>query len=218
MYAQEIMRRHGVPADLVNVLGVVGAAFRPYGSSGTVTRPLVDEDTLALRDRTLRVLYRPGHSQSDLVFLDEDRRLLLAGDHLLSHISSNPLITRAFGSEDPSTRERVRPLVDYIASLRATAELEVELVLGGHGDPVTDHAALIAERLRLHERRARKIERLLQAGPITAHQIAVSMWGNVAVTQAFLTLSEVLGHLDLLLADGRAREHDDGESSTFSAA
>ena len=32
------------------------------------------------------------------------------------------------------------------------------------------------------------------------------MWGNVAVTQAYLTLSEVLGHLDLLVRDGQVRE------------
>ena len=37
------------------------------------------------------------------------------------------------------------------------------------------------------------------------------MWGNVAVTQAFLTISEVLGHLDLLIADGRAAEDDSGD-------
>ncbi len=36
------------------------------------------------------------------------------------------------------------------------------------------------------------------------------MWGNVAVTQAYLTISEVLGHIDMLLESGRAveREHD----------
>ena len=92
--------------------------------------------------------------------------------------------------------------------MRATAELDVELVLGGHGEPVRDHRALIAERLRLHERRARKIERILGRGPMSAHEIAVAMWGNVAVTQAFLTLSEVLGHLDLLIADGGVIELD----------
>ena len=38
------------------------------------------------------------------------------------------------------------------------------------------------------------------------------MWGNVAVTQAYLTLSEVLGHVDLLLNDGLVVEveGDDG--------
>ena len=75
-------------------------------------------------------------------------------------------------------------------------------MLGGHGPPVTDHVALIDERLRMHERRARKISGLLRPGPLTAYELATAMWGNVAVTQAFLTLSEVLGHLDLLVADG----------------
>jgi hypothetical protein len=32
------------------------------------------------------------------------------------------------------------------------------------------------------------------------------MWGNVAVTQAFLTLSEVVGHADLLTASGLVTE------------
>ncbi len=32
------------------------------------------------------------------------------------------------------------------------------------------------------------------------------MWGNIAVTQAYLTISEVLGHVDLLLAEGSVTE------------
>jgi glyoxylase-like metal-dependent hydrolase (beta-lactamase superfamily II) len=224
LYAQEVMRRHGVPDDLVAVLGVVGAALRPYGSRGTVTLPLLDGDTLSLREREFAVLHRPGHSPSDLVFLDERRGIALAGDHLLARISSNPIIARPLLAGQPSGAagrlgaRRGHPLIDYMASLRASAELPADVVLGGHGDPVVEHAGLIAERLRLHERRARKIERILKDGPMRAHQIAVAMWGNVAVTQAFLTLSEVLGHLDVLLAEGRVVEHDDGERSTFEAA
>jgi hypothetical protein len=59
----------------------------------------------------------------------------------------------------------------------------------------------------MHERRARKILRLLGDGPLTAYEIALKMWGNIAVTQAYLTLSEVLGHVDLLVRDGLVREH-----------
>jgi hypothetical protein len=44
------------------------------------------------------------------------------------------------------------------------------------------------------------------------------MWGNVAVTQAYLTLSEVLGHLDLLAVEQVVEEHDDGEVVRFEAA
>jgi hypothetical protein len=55
-------------------------------------------------------------------------------------------------------------------------------------------------------RRAEKIYRLIAERPRTGYEIASAMWGNIAVTQAYLTLSEVLGHVDLLLEDGRARE------------
>jgi hypothetical protein len=37
------------------------------------------------------------------------------------------------------------------------------------------------------------------------------------VTQAFLTLSEVIGHVDLLINQGRVREVFDGEVARFEA-
>jgi glyoxylase-like metal-dependent hydrolase (beta-lactamase superfamily II) len=215
-FSQALMRRHGIPDDLIAVLGSVGAAFRAFGSSGTVTRPLADGDTLTLRDRTLEVRHRPGHSPSDTVFWDAERRILLAGDHLLAHISSNPLVSRPLtGSADP--QERPHALLSYLASLTATRDMPVELVLGGHGDPVLDHVGLIDERLRMHDRRAGKIHRLITARPLSAYEIALEMWGNIAVTQAYLTLSEVLGHVDLLIERGEAVEREDAGIVRFHA-
>ena len=98
----------------------------------------------------------------------------------------------------------------YLESLRKTREMELELVLPGHGEPITDHRSLIDERFVLHERRAGKIQRLIGERSRTAYDIAQALWGNIAVTQAFLTLSEVLGHTDILLAEGRVVEEDDG--------
>ena len=91
-------------------------------------------------------------------------------------------------------------------SLEQTRAMDLDLVLPGHGGPITDHASLIDERFRMHARRAEKIHRLITERPQTAHEIAHELWGNVAVTQAYLTLSEVLGHVDLLLRDGRVEE------------
>ena len=70
----------------------------------------------------------------------------------------------------------------------------------------------------MHRRRADKIHRLVAERPRTAYEVAQALWGNIAVTQAFLTLSEVLGHVDLLLADGRVREHQRDGVSVFEAA
>jgi glyoxylase-like metal-dependent hydrolase (beta-lactamase superfamily II) len=118
----------------------------------------------------------------------------------------------------PDPANRPQALVVYLESLRRTRDMPVQLVLPGHGEPFDDHVALIDERFRLHDRRARKIHGLIEKGPRTAYEIAQELWGNVAVTQAFLTLSEVLGHVDLLLNDGRAVELDEGGVSRFSAA
>ncbi len=214
-FAMDVMRRHGVPADVATALSSVGASFRAFGSSGRVTRPLHDGDDLVLADRTLRVLHRPGHSPTDTVLWDRERRMLIAGDHLLAHISSNPLVSRPLDSGARSGRPQA--LIEYMASMRATRELPLDLVLGGHGDPVTDHVALIDERLAMHERRARKLLAMLDAGPLTAYELAQRMWGNVAVTQAYLTISEVLGHMDLLVAGGSVRELEAGPVARFEA-
>jgi glyoxylase-like metal-dependent hydrolase (beta-lactamase superfamily II) len=201
-FARDVMLRHGIPPEVVTALQSVSQAFRAWGARVEVTRVLHDGEELRLRDRTLHVHYRPGHSPSDTIFHDRERRILIAADHLLAHISSNPLITRP---RDGSV-ERPQALVAYLESLRKTREIDVELVLPGHGDPITDHRALIDERIELHRRRADKIHRLISERPRTAYEIAQALWGNIAVTQAYLTLSEVLGHVDVLLNAGRVRE------------
>jgi glyoxylase-like metal-dependent hydrolase (beta-lactamase superfamily II) len=208
-FADAIMARHGIPEDVRYALRAVAATFRAWGAPAEVTRPLRDGEVLALRDRALRIHHRPGHSPSDTIFHDEERGLLLGGDHLIKHISSNPLIARPL---DGTTSERPQALVTYLDSMRRTREMDLSLVLPGHGEPVDDHRALVDERLRLHARRAEKLRGLIAEQPSTAYELAQAMWGNVAVTQAYLTLSEVLGHTDLLLNDGAVREvvADDG--------
>ncbi len=213
-FARDVMLRNGISEDVTAALQSVSRAFRAWGSRVEVTRVLRDGDRVELRDRAFEVAFRPGHSPSDTVFWDRERGHLIAGDHLLGHISSNPLITR----KSDGSGERSKALIAYLDSLRLTREMDVELVLPGHGDPVTDHRTLIDERFAMHARRADKIHRLVSERPRTAYEIAQALWGNIAVTQAFLTLSEVLGHMDLLLAEGRVREHDRDGVSVFEAS
>ena len=47
---------------------------------------------------------------------------------------------------------------------------------------------------------------------------AHALWGNVAVTQAYLTLCEVLGHVDLLVERGAAVEEEVGGVVRYAAA
>jgi glyoxylase-like metal-dependent hydrolase (beta-lactamase superfamily II) len=217
--AEALMLRHGIPRDVVIALRSMSRAFRAWGGSAPVDRGLADGESLEFAGRTLQALHRPGHSPSDTVFWDAERSVLIGGDHLIGHISSNPLISRPLGgkSGEPGAG-RPRALMTYMDSLRATRAMPIEIVLPGHGEPVTDHVKLIDERFALHERRAAKIAGLIAERPMSAYEIAQSLWGNVAVTQAYLTLSEVLGHVDLLVDRGEIREAEVGGVIRYEAA
>jgi glyoxylase-like metal-dependent hydrolase (beta-lactamase superfamily II) len=230
-FSAEIVLLGGIPQDVVYALRAVSASFRAWGAAAHVTRPLAEGELLEFASRSWRVLHRPGHSPSDTVFFDEAAGELFGGDHLIKHISSNPLISRPLGPMSPrgdtgneikearpkEAEERPRALMIYMDSLRSTREMELEVVYAGHGEPVEDHRKLIDERMGMHERRANKLHGLIAERPRNAYELAQEMWGNVAVTQAFLTLSEVLGHVDLLIEEGRVRESEAGGVVSFEA-
>jgi glyoxylase-like metal-dependent hydrolase (beta-lactamase superfamily II) len=207
-YAVATMIQSGIAPPVAESLRDMSRAFRRFSAGARVERRLADGDTIVAGGRTLRVLARSGHSPTDTVFLDEADGLLVAGDHLLERISSNPLAQCPIGEEDPDAAarspERRRPLVDYLDSMRRTAELDVSLVLPGHGDPFTDHRGLVERRERSHRRRARKILRTLDE-PRTASDVALRLWRQLPVTETYLALSEALAHLDLLEVEGLVR-------------
>ena len=212
--AVELMLSSGIPEEIALALQTVSSSYRGWGAPVQITRPLADGDVIELAGRKLEVQHRPGHSVMDTVFWDAERQFGFVGDHLLPHISSNPLISRPLDGSPGRTRS----LIAYLDSMAKTRELpEGSLLFGGHGEPIDDHRALIDTRFASTERRKEKLLRLIGNGPRSGYELAQSMWGNIAVTQAFLTLSEVIGHMDILEAEGRVREVDDGGVIRFEA-
>jgi glyoxylase-like metal-dependent hydrolase (beta-lactamase superfamily II) len=212
--AVDLMIRYGVPTDIANMLKEVTSSFRDLGAPVTVNHPFRAGESITMGSREYKTFHRPGHSPSDTVFWDEDRGLMFGGDHLLSHISSNPLISRQLDGSSGRTKS----LINYRDSLKATAAMPVEIMLSGHGLAITDHANLIEKRLAGQDRRTEKIFKLIDEGHSTPHAVANAIWGDIALTQAYLTLSEVIGHLDILVADGRVVEVEGENRSTFEVA
>ena len=112
------MRRHGIGADVVTALAAVSRAYRGWGGSAPVTQRLHDGGELEFAGRTFEVLHRPGPlARRHRVLRRRRTATLIAGDHLIKNISSNPLIAprRCGGPE-----QRPRALLTYLESLRAT--------------------------------------------------------------------------------------------------
>ena len=211
-YSVALMRRHGVTERTVETLHGISRAFRRFVGDVPVGRVVAAGEELRAGGRTWEVRERPGHSPTDTVLAGDG--VLVAGDHLLERISSNPIAHVPIGAPDPAglarSSARPRTLLTYAASLRATAAGDRgELILPGHGDPFRAAAELVAKRLDMHERRATKILDAL-THPRSAADVGRDLWRHVPVTQAYLVLSEVLGQLDLLEERGAVRTEESG--------
>ncbi len=202
-WASTMLVQHGVGEDVVVALRAVAKAFRGWGCECKVDKTFSAGDHLEFAGRSLEIFHRPGHSSTDTVFFNNETGTMLAADHLIKHISSNPLLERPPAEGQPRPQE----LVLYRDSMLKTREMPATLTLSGHGEPIVDHAGLIDDRFAQTDKRVEKLYKMLaDDGPQTAHELARGTWGNIAVTQAFLTLSEVLGNLDILENDGRVSQ------------
>ena len=169
--------------------------------------PLEDGDTLALGSDQWQVVYAPGHASGLICLFEPKTRTLISSDHLLRDITSNPVFEPPLRGET----ERPRALVDYIASMQKTAELNPRLALPAHGEPIYDVRALVDARIVFHRSRLDHIAQQLDCCATTAYEICGILFPKLKSFDLFLGLSEVIGHLDILEMEGRVRREDDGK-------
>jgi len=206
VFRERLMTRHGVPEALRNRSLATDTINEEWDPSIKVDRVLRAGETVEFADRSLEVMLRPGHSPFDTVFHDARRGILFAGDHLISNISSNPVITPP---DEALDIPRPKALLAYRDSLRKTQAMELDHVLAGHGGKIEDHRELIERRFASMERRRERVFGALAGGATNAHEVALALWSSAALEQPYLTLTEVLGYLDILGAAGVVREETD---------
>ena len=217
-WEERLLLFHGTPAERCEEFLAITRDRRRYGGAGAaLDLPLADGDVVEAGGLRLRVAFRPGHSPTDTLFVDDATGTALAGDHLIAHISSNPLVHRPpLGPADPATRPS--SVNAYLDSLARTADEDLTLLNTGHGASITDYRPLIAERIRLHHRRADQVHAALGDGVRSASELSRVLWPDVPPNQTFLTLCEVLGAFDLLEQEGRAVRSRRGETLVYERA
>src|SRR4051812_290362 len=214
-FSHALMRAHGVPDEIVAGDEPFWTFLREGAEPFVADVRLADGDRVRAGARPLRVLARPGHSTTDTLFVDEAEGVALPGDPLLSRISSNTEVASSQRAADGRARSRVR----YLENLRRTARMPLRRLLTGHGPPVTGHARLVRARLLEHRRRSERILAILDHGPSDAYAIARHLWPATTVArQPLLVVWEVLGHLELMVADGRMAERAGDAGSVFEVA
>jgi len=157
------------------------------------------------------VLETPGHAQSHLSFFNETSGLMIAGDHILAMISSNPLL------EPPqhAGEERPKPQIQYNESLQKVKDLPVDLVLCGHGMEVKNLPGLVTRRLDRQHARALKVKAMIEGQELTGFEICRRLFPEAYERELNLTMSETIGQLDYLESIGLVRKFMDTKGIIF---
>lgn len=192
----EVARQSGVPEAPLREYAKARKG-QGYGIAGIVPpdRDLVTGVEISSDLGTWKVVETPGHAPSHVCLYQEDRRILISGDHLLGRVS----LYYDYGySPDPAG--------EFLHSLGVVEDLDMRLCLSGHGRTFTDVAAHItANRVVVAERLEACLRVLGDQGPITAFDAVPLIYGS-AITPANANwwLSETLCYLRHLEVTDRA--------------
>jgi glyoxylase-like metal-dependent hydrolase (beta-lactamase superfamily II) len=206
--------RLGVPAE------VFASAARNLGVSHGMARripevtPLEPGTVLRTRHLSLEVVHMPGHTPGMVCLHDRRERLALSADHLLEKVSPNPIIDLGPNGEEG----HFQPLVSYLASIARMREMEIDLVLPGHGPPFQDHRRVIDALLAFYVKRHARIREALASGPRTAYEIAQALFPSARPGDVFLVLSETIANVEVLEGRGEIARERDGEVYRFRLA
>lgn len=142
------------------------------------------------------VIETPGHSPDSISFFDEQQRWLFSGDVLLKHSSTNALI-------DPDREGRLLPSVaQQRDTLARCFDLAAQTLFPGHQEIISDHRRVIQQKLAKMDRKAEKLLQLLDGQQRSASNLAKAYYGGLYENQFSLVMSEIIGYLHYLEAEG----------------
>jgi glyoxylase-like metal-dependent hydrolase (beta-lactamase superfamily II) len=202
----ELLADLGLPASYLETLPAVREqiAHLLHLPDPGVLRSVGDGDSLAAGGRSWAVMETPGHAVGHVSLWDAVSGTLVSGDHLLPQITPNPFLE----VDDGPTGRRLS-LIEYLDSLGRFAALDPAVGLPGHGPAFTGIPELVQRLRHHHSRRADRIlAEVLDMGEPTPYELSCRLFPDLEDFAVVLGLSEVVGHLDLLAAEGRAVQVD----------
>jgi glyoxylase-like metal-dependent hydrolase (beta-lactamase superfamily II) len=146
----------------------------------------------------------PGHTRGHVVFVDAERDVMFAGDHVL------PRITPSIGFEQ---NHADYPLRDYLDSLKLVRALPDRRLLPAHGPVAPSVHHRVDELIEHHDTRLAQIDETVDAGASTASESAHRLlwtrrgrrFDELDLLSQCLAVTETMAHLDVLMLAGRLR-------------
>jgi glyoxylase-like metal-dependent hydrolase (beta-lactamase superfamily II) len=175
---------------------------------------LEDGDAIDVGDYHFKCVATPGHTMGHICLYEPNKKILVAGDHILIDITPNI----------QCWSDTQNPLKHYIESLDKVAKLDIDLVLPGHRRLIEDHHSRIDELKEHHKNRLNEVLDILKKPDQHSYQVASQMswdikaesWDHFPVAQKWFATGEALSHLRLLEEEGKIHREIKGGFTVFS--
>jgi len=205
--------QNGFPEDQLKA-AIVKHPGAKYGSDWIPeTKVLDDGDVIDVGVYHFKCVATPGHTMGHTCLYEPDKRILVAGDHILIDITPN---IQCWSDTD-------NHLKHYLASLDKVHKLQVDLVLPGHRRLIDNHRARIEELKKHHALRLDEVLAILQKGSMSAFEVAAHMswdidcerWDQFPVAQKWFATGEALAHLRYLEEEAKVVRRRAAETIKF---
>src|SRR5687768_10088517 len=168
-------------------------------------RRIIEGDEISIGKARWRAIVGHGHAPEHLSLFSKELNTVIAGDMLLSTISTNVSVWSIDPEGDP-----LRLFLDSIARYRELPD-DV-LVLPSHGKPFRGAHRRVEQLERHHRERLAELVQSLKSPKSAAELLSVLFRRPLDPHQTFFAMGEAIAHLHYLYYAGRAKRAlgDDG--------
>lgn len=215
---QEVMKKHGAP----NYFEIFNGLLKRHGIKTLPNHrdnkfiyhfepdfTFENEGTIQLGNEMYEIIWTPGHSYDHYCFYNRERKIMIAGDHILKHIS--PVIGLWEGEE-------MDVLQYYFDSLEKISSYKVDIALTGHGEPIGQYHDRISQLRRSHNKRLEQVEDLVQKGKKTAFEMTQEIYGGKIKSKSLSPFMATLTRLIYLEEIGKAKRLEEKGVYFFTAS
>jgi len=201
-----VFRKNGLDPQRASGMGGRGNRYAALVPDFPLSyRRIIEGDEIAIGRHKWRAMIGHGHAPEHLSLYSKSLNTLIAGDMLLSTISTNVSVWSIDPEGDP-----LRLFLDSIARYR---ELPADmLVLPSHGKPFRGAHERVEQLERHHQERLGELVESLQKPKSAAELLSVLFRRPLDAHQTFFAMGEAIAHLHYLYYAGRAKraQGDDG--------
>ncbi|HUT72550.1 MAG TPA: MBL fold metallo-hydrolase [Desulfatiglandales bacterium] len=211
---ERFMTMTGMPKREIQKMKNRFSAFRSLADPLEDAYSMDDGDEFKGDGYHLKIIHTPGHSLGTCCLYESQQKVLFSGDHIIKHITPNPFVEI---NRNHLRETRYQSLRAYLESLDKLAGLDVRFVFPGHGEYVKDLPGIISSYRVHHRERMDLVWNALKKQSRPIYHLIDDIFPFVPENDAFLAVSEIFVHLEILINEGRAELADSGPPALYRA-